>query len=76
MKFSHKIILAVSLILVLALSVSAINQTTLVSQSMEDQIEGSAAEIVSGITQTVDATLKGYISQATLVTDLSAQSAD
>lgn len=76
MKFSHKIILAVSLILVLALSVSAINQTTQVSQSMENQIEGSVAEIISGITQTVDATLQGYISQATLVTDLSAQSAD
>ncbi len=76
MKFSHKIILAVSLILVLALSVSAINQTTQVSQSMEDQIEGSVAEIISGITQTVDATLQGYISQATLVTDLSAQASN
>ncbi|MCV6588407.1 MAG: methyl-accepting chemotaxis protein [Marinobacterium sp.] len=70
MKFSHKIVLAVSLILVLALSISAINQTTRVSTSMEAQIEGSSDEIVSGIAQTVDATLQGYISQATLVTNL------
>jgi len=75
MKFSHKIVLAVSLILVLALSVSALNQTSRVSDSMETQISGSVSEITQGIGQTVDATLQGYISQATLVTDLAADAA-
>ena len=73
MKFGQKIILSVSIILVLALSVSAINQTTQVSDSMEQQIEGSVGEITRGIARTVDATLQGFISQATLVTDLAAQ---
>lgn len=73
MKFSQKIVLAASLILVLALSVSAINQTNQVNNSMDAQIDGSVNEILSGIKQTVDATLNGYKSQATLVTDLAAQ---
>jgi len=73
MKFIHKIVLAVSMILVLALSVSAINQTRQVSESMEYQIGGSVSEITTGIAQTVDATLQGFISQATLVTALAAQ---
>ncbi|MBY4676641.1 methyl-accepting chemotaxis protein [Marinobacterium arenosum] len=76
MKFSHKIVLSVSLLIVLTFGISMVNQNIRLTGSVTEQISGSVDEITSGIAGTVKAQLDSYKSQATLVTGMLSQTRD
>lgn len=72
-KFSYKVVLAVALIIVLAFTATAVNQSMRVHESVEKQVVTNVDEIITGIAGTIDSQLQGYVSQVTLVTGLVSQ---
>ena len=70
MKFKYKIVLASSLVLLLALSFITVNQYWIVKAKLENQVAQSVNEILQGISNTVAAQMKGKTQLAALTTSL------
>ncbi|WP_448548146.1 methyl-accepting chemotaxis protein [Thalassotalea fusca] len=70
MKFNHKIVAASSIILLLALSLLSFNQYFLVKNKLEEQVNTSVAEILQGISNSVQAEMSGKTGLAELTTEL------
>lgn len=70
MKFKYKIVLASSLVLLLALSFITVNQYWIVKTKIENQVAQSVNEILQGISNTVAAQMKGKAQLAALTTSL------
>jgi len=69
-KFNHKIVAASSVILLLALSLLSFNQYFLVKNMLEEQVSTSVAEILQGISNSVQAEMSGKTGLAELTTEL------
>jgi len=70
MKFNHKIVAASSTILLIALTLISVNQYYLVKDKVQNQVNTSVAEIIQGISNTVQAKMEGKIKLAEFTNNL------
>ncbi|MFT5756281.1 MAG: methyl-accepting chemotaxis protein [Alteromonadaceae bacterium] len=70
MKFNHKIVLASSIILLLALSLLSLNQYLLIKSTLEKQVNDSVNEIIVGISNSVEADMAGKSNLASMTTTI------
>ncbi|NQZ84023.1 MAG: chemotaxis protein, partial [Colwellia sp.] len=73
MKFNHKIVLASSVILLLALTLLSVNQYLLIKSTLENQVNSSVNEIIVGISNSVEAEMSGKSNLASMATKLVAE---
>jgi methyl-accepting chemotaxis protein len=70
LKFNHKIVLASSIILLLALSLLSLNQYLLIKSTLEKQVNDSVNEIIVGISNSVEADMAGKSNLASMTTTI------
>lgn len=70
MKFNHKIVLASSVILLVALALLSINQYLLVEEKIQRQIDNSVNEIIVGISNMAAAEMTGKSNLAQMTSEL------
>ena len=73
MKFNHKIVLASSVIILLALTLLSVNQYLLIKSTLENQVNSSVNEIIVGISNSVEAEMSGKSNLASMATKLVAE---